>query len=362
MNKKITFVFLSGRRDKLKTNEAYAKEFFYGYHHIKSKYQDTKIIEFSNSIDSIFDKFLRKISDLPFFTSRLENKENRKRFSESDSIILTNQRVGFSMLRTLVYIKLFKKIKVTVFIMGLFNKKTNYLIKDISRKILIRFLIILTDNFIFLSKGEYLFAENKYSTLKNKFHFIPFAVDIDFWNKSEKNLPNNNILFIGNDGQRDYEFVIELAKNLPKYEFTFVTKQIKPEDLKSDNIKLINGSWGNVDYSDNFIHNLYLSSFASIIPLKNTLQPSGQSVALQSMASGTPVLITETNGFWEPDKFFDRKNIVFVKENNIEEWVDKLNFLYNDENFAKNISNSARDTVAVNNNLSKFNDQLIKLL
>ena len=180
MNKKITFVFLSGRKEKLKIHKPYAKEFFYGYHHIKSRYQDTEIIEFSNSKDSIFDKFLRKISDLPFFTSRLENKENRERFSESDSIILTNQRVGFSMFRTLVYIKLFKKIKVSVFIMGLFNKKTNYFIKDIFRNILIRFLIILTDNFIFLSKGEYLFAENKYSTFKNKFHFIPFAIDTDF--------------------------------------------------------------------------------------------------------------------------------------------------------------------------------------
>ena len=34
----------------------------------------------------------------------------------------------------------------------------------------------------------------------------------------------------------------------------------------------------------------------TIIPLKNTLQPSGQSVALQSMANGTPVLISKTDG------------------------------------------------------------------
>ena len=37
----------------------------------------------------------------------------------------------------------------------------------------------------------------------------------------------------------------------------------------------------------------------TIIPLKNSIQPSGQSVALQSMACGTPVVITETFGFWD---------------------------------------------------------------
>ena len=44
---------------------------------------------------------------------------------------------------------------------------------------------------------------------------------------------------------------------------------------------------------------IYDKSFISLIPLKDSLQPSGQSVALQSMSMMVPVIITKTVGFWD---------------------------------------------------------------
>ena len=37
---------------------------------------------------------------------------------------------------------------------------------------------------------------------------------------------------------------------------------------------------------------------------KRKFQPSGQSVALQSMSLGIPVMITETKGFWQKEVYF----------------------------------------------------------
>ena len=80
--------------------------------------------------------------------------------------------------------------------------------------------------------------------------------------------------------------------------FVFLSEQIKTEKLK-ENSKIINGSWGSPAIDDIELRNIYQSAKLTIIPLKESLQPSGQSVALQSIACGTPVLITETKGFWD---------------------------------------------------------------
>ena len=63
---------------------------------------------------------------------------------------------------------------------------------------------------------------------------------------------------------------------------------------------------------NNFIQNpanmeVYKKSGLTIIPLKNSYQPSGQSVTLQSMAVGTPVMITKTDGFWDLNSFANNK-------------------------------------------------------
>ena len=64
------------------------------------------------------------------------------------------------------------------------------------------------------------------------------------------------------------------------------------------NVNLFNGSWVDNKISDEEIKNFYYyKADLTIIPLIDTLQPSGQSVALQSIACGTPVLITKTSGF-----------------------------------------------------------------
>ena len=69
---------------------------------------------------------------------------------------------------------------------------------------------------------------------------------------------------------------------------------------------------GNNFISDNEIKSLYQNALLTILPLKNSYQPSGQSVALQSMSMGTPVIISNTEGFWDIKSFENNKNIKFV--------------------------------------------------
>ena len=133
---------------------------------------------------------------------------------------------------------------------------------------------------------------------------------------------------------RDYEFLEKLIESLPEYTFNVVSHKFKPtKNLK--NLNLYAGDWSKNTYSDKFLKDLYHNNRLTILPIKNTYQPSGQSVTLQSMAVGTPVLITKTEGFWDKNNFIDKKNIFFVEKNEIEIWEKSIKSSLNNKNYQK---------------------------
>ena len=78
------------------------------------------------------------------------------------------------------------------------------------------------------------------------------------------------------------------------------------------------------------IKKLYNHSRLVFLPLADTLVASGQSVAMQSMTAGTPVIISKTTGFWDFENFINKENIFFVEDNSVQSWVDNINSIYDD--------------------------------
>ena len=364
---KITYIYQAGRTARMSDTENSAKEFFYGYFHMKKAYPETNHLEFySNSnisITKLFNNFIRKLSGLPFFSDLIINSKNKEVLKNSKKIIATNQRVGFSILSFLLFNPR-KKIKSYVFIMGLFNNNPKNRIKKFFRIFFIKVFMATFNHMIFLSSGEFKFVSEKYPHYKEKIHFLPFSVDQEFWSEKENGhlKKDGTILFIGNDGKRDYKFVIELAKEMPSLDFVFITKKIESSELKSKNIKLLSGKWDDLNITDSDMKNYYLKASLCIIPIYDSLQPSGQSVALQSMSMGTPVLITKTDGFWEPRLFNNNEEIVFIEKNEINLWKEKILSLIEDKNIRKKISKNGKDLVSTNNNLETFNRKLKNII
>ena len=115
--------------------------------------------------------------------------------------------------------------------------------------------------------------------------------------------------------------------------------------------------------SDYDLKKLYLESFLTIIPLKNTYQPSGQSVALQSMSLGTPVMISNTSGFWDDSSFFDNENIFFIEEEEeVSAWVNKILKVYKDFKLLEKLSNNAKHKVINDYNLYKFDEKIKNII
>ena len=107
-----------------------------------------------------------------------------------------------------------------------------------------------------MGKKEYEYANLKFPEYSKKFFYIPFSIDLKFWINENNNLQlKENILFIGNDKNRDFKTLNIIANSLPDKNFLFVTNN---ESLSlPKNVKLINGSWRKELISDNEIKNLY---------------------------------------------------------------------------------------------------------
>ena len=113
--------------------------------------------------------------------------------------------------------------------------------------------------------------------------------------------------------------------------------------------------------SDQKIRELYSNSTITLIPLKNSIQPSGQSVCLQSMACQTPVIMTKTIGFWNPKNLLDELDIMLL-DPDIDIWVDKINKLINDEKLRSKLSQNALRKVKSKYTSKQFSKGLIDLI
>ncbi len=364
-NNQLTYIYQNGRKNRINKKE-YPKEFFYGIDYISKSFKKTEIIEFNEKkvgkISTFLSTLLQKVTGLPFFLNNIINSKNLRIFLDSDLLVMTNQRVAFSSFPFLIINKILGRSKSSVFIMGLFDVKHKNIIKNSLRRINILLLMVLVDKLLFLSNGEYKYVKNKYKKLGQKSYFIAFPVDKDFWEEKEIDNLNNNLLFIGNDGKRDYEFILSLAKEMSEYNFTFITSKITQDEIGSNNINLIYGRWDKETLTDEEIKKHYHNSALTIIPIKDSLQPSGQSVALQSISCGTPVLITKTRGFWDHDLFINDKNIIFVEKNEIELWKNKINNCFSNKNYYVELTKKGKENITEHYDLNKFNKKLEDIL
>jgi glycosyltransferase involved in cell wall biosynthesis len=371
--RKVLYMFFNARKERIETNELSPSEFFYGYEYFRNKNFDVSVMEFDGKDIKYLTKFLLyfqkiilKITKFQYDFAGMFKTGKFQEIVTSDILIVSNNRIAHSILPALIYMK-FKGIKCKTYViaMGMFNfpKKTVFIKIHL---FLNKFLIKYIDKLIFIGKSEFEHAQNIFKNYESKICFLPFGVDSKFWSSGDlddyKNLP---ILFIGNDGNRDFDFLIELVKATPNENFIVISdyfEQSYIDTIRLDNLIFYKGSWNKKLLTDDFLKNIYANSKITVVPLKNSIQPSGQSVSLQSLSIGTPVIITKTDGFWDNQYFINEENIIFVQENNIEKWQKAINELNDNENLYKNLKIKGRELISKQFNTDKFNEGLHELI
>lgn len=372
-NKNILYIFGSGRREKILTKNTDSSEFFYGYFHMESKFKyinsiemlpnDTVLNKKQNFI-YFFDKVLRKLTNLPFYIHLILNKINFIQIKKADLIIATNDRLAISALPMIIFSKLnFKKKKFLVIVMGLFSKRRDRKVVIFFQKLVLNFIIKKIHFLIFLGKGEYEYAKNMYPRFKDKFRFVPFGLNLDFWSPTKKYSPEEKdyILFVGNDGNRDFDKVINIANSMNEVKVKIITSQNISNKSVNNNVEIIHGDWHKTTLSDYELKNYYENALLTFLPLKETFQPSGQSVSLQSMSLGIPVVITKTMGFWDLNRFDNFENIIFVEDSKLESWTELLKSTINNKALLNKLSKNSIKTIEKFYNQEDFFNKMEKL-
>lgn len=334
----ITYIYSGGRKDKL--NKLEASDFFYGYLELKNKSLNINFIELSDKKTSFFDRGIIKITKLPIYFFKSLNLKNINILRKSKNLIFINESSYFSFLPLLL---VSRKSNSLFLPMGLMNKYNN---GNKLTKYIIYISLKYSNKILFIGNGELEEARNKLPKYLKKYYYLPFAVDEKFWlYKDKPKRQVKNLLFIGNDINRDYDLLYKIASSLKNYHFTIVTEYKSKNFEQLTNVNLLEGNWRNGYLKDAEILDLYHSADLVILPIKESSQPSGQSVTLQAMSTGTPVMITKTSGFWDQKTFEDNKNIFFVEGVTPYDWRIKLNSLLINSNILHNISKNGRKTV-----------------
>jgi len=365
----ICYIFIQGRKEKILSNKVEAQEFYYGLNYLKEmKDNEVHLIEFNDrnswfaSILKFLDKGISKLFSIPFYSHRIVSIKNLKTLLKSDKVILVSESTGYSALIMLIFLK-FKKTQVILFVMGLYSKKLRFTWTKTIHNLFIKILIFFIDDVLILGKGEYEKAISFHKE-KSKIHYFPFCVDTNFWKPSQQIEINQNseILFVGNDGNRDYEMLINIAKELKKFNFRFISENSIFNKLHLPNVVVERGKWGSNVITDTDLRNIYLNSKCVILPLKESTQPSGQSVCLQAMSLGVPVVISDTGGFWDKEIFLHNESIHFINPNEITNWIKSLETIHRDNGLLSRLSKKGQDLVDQEFSLNNFNSQLLSIL
>ena len=106
----------------------------------------------------------------------------------------------------------------------------------------------------------------------------------------------------------------------------------------------------------------YNQAKVSLVPLNNTVQPSGQSVSLQSLSVGIPVIISDTDGNWFNGEKISSEFIYTAKQNTIESWNHLFENIYQESNDYEKISKRMSGYIKDNLDKSVFDLNLKKII
>jgi len=368
----ITYVFGNGRKAKLLSKRDCGREFFYGYPYFLKKNYKLNIIEteiqnstkLTKKILKFLDRFFAMFAKLTFYMNVLISRETLSQIYNSKNIITSNHGIGMSLFFFISIMKIFKKINFLVILSGLFAMNKSNLIVRFLRKIIFTYFLLVVDYLIFTNRSEYEFAKKNYRKFESKFVCLPFCIDTDFW--KPKSTPNfqekKGVLFIGNNGHRDFDLVIQIAKKLKNIPFTFITNRIKNEDVKFNNVNNILGDWNSGYLTDEEVKDYYEKARIVILPINNTLVSSGQSAGLQAASVGTPLITSRTIGFWDYKNYVNNKNIVLLEDNTLDLWVKSIEKLYYDYDKLEELSQESFKLVNFQYSLENFDKNLEKYL
>lgn len=340
----LAFVYAQGRLQRLDSVRAgrSASEFFYGSEELRALGHEVGLFEVARdaspgwparAVDYLFSKGLlpnRTRGWVLLGARRLLRELNRY-----DVVVATSTGLAFSLgiWKTLGLLR----PQIAAIHCGIFNYHPNALRR---RQI----------SFLLRRMWSVVFGEAECPPMRTEFGIEPermrvnsFGVDTRFWAPAELPRDEGYLLAVGNDSRRDYDLLVRVAAQHP-WRVILVTRLPVATPIPP-NVEIRAGSWHREALTDLELRELYRGASCVVVPLLDSLQPSGQSVTLQAMACGKPVVLTRTRGLWAPAAMRDGDNVVFTAPGDPDGLARAVEGLLRDPAARERIGRSARRTV-----------------
>jgi len=233
---------------------------------------------------------------------------------------------------------------------GLLNHKINFL-----RRHSTAFSLRRMESMLF-GESELDPMYKTFPSIRGRMHVNQFGVDTSFWTPGPAPA-SGYILAVGNDGRRDYSTLIEAARLLPWRVILITTCELPS---LPPNVEHIHGGYAG-GVSDAKLRDLYRGASCVVVPLKPTFQPSGQSVTLQAMACGRPVVLTETKGIWSRETVRDRETLLLTPPGDTGQLAQAIRCVMENKEFARNLGIASRDAVLRSATIQTFADRLLNI-
>ncbi|WPD22738.1 MAG: glycosyltransferase family 4 protein [Candidatus Electrothrix scaldis] len=356
---RIVYLYLPGRLPRIADlrEKTIPTEFFYGAPELEACGHDVEYIDVHDVPTAgkamIAAELLLKKKYLPakvYFPVLLGVKKVLPALSGADMVVATAPGIAFSLAiwQSLGTVKLPRSF--IAIHCGLFNYPQRGVRRWISRYLLRQMHTQL------FGEGELEAMQERFQIPSERIQVNCFGVDECFWTPGSNEQQGDYILAVGNDSRRDYELLVQSAQHIER-KIKILTKRPLPPNLP-ENVEQLQGSWHTREVSDADLRDLYRKAFCVAVLLTDSIQPSGQSVTLQAMACGTPVILTQTKGVWEKSELQHGKNILFTEAGNAQHFAETARMLSRDPGMRENLSKAGREYIMEHGRIGQFAERL----
>lgn len=189
----------------------------------------------------------------------------------------------------------------------------------------------------------------------NKFKFIPFGIDTNYFMPGRNKSSQEFILIIGADLKRDWDLVKEVAERFLNFNFLIITI---PELIK---IPLPNNCKVIYNQPVNKVRKYIIESKFLLILSKQNYHFAGQSTAFRAMSCAKCVIFTRSFGVDEY-KIKNYQEAIMVRPSSFSDVKKAIIWISENENRLTQIGKNAREYILNNCNYLKSTQSLAKII
>jgi len=290
------------------------REFLYGFPHLVERGYDVRFQRSDGPYSGLVGRFAHRRERL---LSRLTGLSRRHHVLEelAPDWFGASLALSFTDHFSLTLGQVMKGLLVRPYAIGIFHGlsdiegRTTALGRRFAHGYIWRALAGL-DHVAFLGPADRTEAIARYGIAPHRSSVFPFGVDTDFWCPGDEPPADRPfVLAVGSDPSRDYATLVAAPVRAAVRILTRL-----PVPLAGDrrNVEVIGGDYFSGPVDDLALRRLYRQAAVVVLPLRDVFQPTGQSVCLQAMACGAPVVLSRIRGLWAPDLYVDGEHVLLV--------------------------------------------------